>query len=98
MSGKPVLRVGIISDVQAYAYSQDWGMHNCEKAFRILADQKIDVLMNGGDIADGGDSVAPLEYYQEMVKKYFTEKENLPYGFPKGTAANPERNNINNTK
>ena len=74
MSGKPVLRVGIISDVQAYAYSQDWGMHNCEKAFRILADQKIDVLMNGGDIADGGDSVAPLEYYQEMVKKYFTEK------------------------
>ena len=39
-----------------------------------------------------------LEFYHTDNQKYFTEKENLPYGFPKGTAANPERNNINNTR
>ena len=39
-----------------------------------------------------------FEFYHTDNQKYFTEKENLPYGFPKGTAANPERNNINNTR
>ena len=39
----PVLRVGIISDVQGYNYAQDWGMHNLEKALNMLEKMDIDV-------------------------------------------------------
>lgn len=74
LSGNLRLRVGIISDVQGYDFPQDWGMHNCEKAIRILAEKKIDVLLMAGDLADGGDSVAPLQYYQDMLHRYFGEK------------------------
>ncbi len=77
METKPVLRVGIISDVQAYAYSQDWGMHNCEKAFQMLSEMepKIDVLMDGGDISDHGNDIRTLEYYLKMRAKYFGKNE-----------------------
>ena len=39
-----------------------------------------------------------LEFYHTDNQKYFSEKEKSAYGFPKGTAVNPERNNINNTR
>lgn len=70
----PILKVGIISDVQAYAFSQDWGMHNCEKAFRALARKKIDVLVNAGDIADHGNDDLTLRYYCKNVERFFAGK------------------------
>ena len=39
-----------------------------------------------------------LESYYMDNQKYFSEKENYLYGFPKETAVNPERNNIYNTE
>ena len=70
----PVLRVGIISDVQGYAYSQDWGMHNLEKALKMLEKKNIDVLIMAGDLADYGDDAAPIAYYQDRVKEIFRGK------------------------
>ncbi len=69
-----MLKVGIISDVQGYAFPEDWGMHNCEKAIKFLAEKEIDVLLMAGDLADHGDDATPLEYYQEMLKRHFGEK------------------------
>ncbi len=69
-----MLKVGIISDVQGYAFPEDWGMHNCEKAIRKLAEKGIDVLLMAGDLADHGDDTTPLEYYQGILKRYFGEK------------------------
>lgn len=42
-------------------------------------------------------SSGKLEFYYTDNQKYFSETENRLYGFPKGTAGKPERNNINNT-
>jgi len=70
----PVLKVGIISDVQSYAFEQDWGMHNCIKAFEMLAEMDIDVLVNAGDIGDFGEESKAIEYYQKMVEKHFPRK------------------------
>ncbi len=74
MKTEPRLKVGIISDVQGYAFPQDWGMHNCEKALKRLAEKEIDVLLMAGDLADHGDDPSPLEYYQNMLKQCFGEK------------------------
>jgi len=71
---RPVLKVGIISDVQAYAYSQDWGMHNGEKALRMLAEKNIDVLVNAGDIADHGNDNLALKYLVARTREYFAGK------------------------
>ena len=71
---QPVLRVGIISDMQTHACEGDWGMSNTVKAFHMLAEMKIDVLVNGGDIADQGDDPAPLYRYQEHFHACFKEK------------------------
>ena len=40
MSGTPNLKVGILSDVQGYAYKGDWGMHNCENVLKFLAESR----------------------------------------------------------
>lgn len=71
---KPVLRVGIISDVQAYPYSQDWGMHNCEKALWMLAEKNIDVLVNAGDISDHGNDNLTLKFYRRKIEEFFAGK------------------------
>ncbi len=39
-----------------------------------------------------------LEFYHTDNQKYFTDNQNRAYGIPNGTAGNPERNNINNTR
>lgn len=74
MSGKPNLKVGILSDVQGYAYKGDWGMHNCENVLKFLAEKQVDVILMAGDLADGGDDPAPIAYYYDLVKKYFGNK------------------------
>lgn len=66
------MRVGIVSDIQGYPYPGDWGMENLEKAFRVLSAAKINVLMMGGDLCDGGDSHKACAYYKKLMHKYFT--------------------------
>ena len=69
----PNLKVAVISDIQGYAREYDWGMHNTELAFRLLAPKKPDVLVMAGDLTDGWRKDA-FAYYQELVKKYFAGK------------------------
>ena len=49
----PLLRVGIVSDIQALPFPGDWGMHNLDRAFFMLAPKRLDVLVMAGDLADG---------------------------------------------
>ncbi|MBO4632671.1 MAG: metallophosphoesterase [Lentisphaeria bacterium] len=69
----PLLKVAVISDIQGYAEEYDWGMHNTELAFKLLAPKQPDVLMMGGDLADGPRKDA-FEYYQNLVHRYFAGK------------------------
>ena len=62
----PILRVGIVSDSQGYPDPHDWGFHNLERAFEVLAREGIDVLVNAGDIADTPDEIEGLAYVQEL--------------------------------
>jgi len=71
---RPVLRVGIVSDSQGYPYKEDWGFHNLERAFEVLAKKGIDVLVNAGDIVDGPEFTAEgLRYVQGLERKWFGE-------------------------
>lgn len=74
MTQKPILKVGIISDIQGYPYKADWGFYNLEKTLQVLADKNIDILLNAGDIGDNGNDTAAIAYYMELVKKYFPQK------------------------
>jgi ribonucleotide monophosphatase NagD (HAD superfamily) len=73
MTQKPILKVGIISDIQGYPYKADWGFYNLEKTLQVLADKNIDVLLNAGDIGDNGNDTAAIAYYMDLVKKYFPD-------------------------
>ena len=73
MNEKPLLKVAIISDVQGYAEEYDWGMHNTELAFQILAPKQPDVLLMGGDLTDGRRKDA-FAYYRKLVEKHFAGK------------------------
>ena len=67
----PILRVGIVSDSQGYPDPHDWGFHNLERAFEVLAREGIDVLVNAGDIADTPDEIEGLAYVQELERRHF---------------------------
>jgi len=67
---KPVLRIGIVSDNQAYPFDYDWGMDNMDKALAMLAEKKPEVILTAGDIAD--DSTAEtLVCTAKLIKKHF---------------------------
>ena len=55
---RPVLKVGIVGDIQGYPVEYDWGMHNLERAFAMLAPKQPDVLIMDGDLSDQGDPEA----------------------------------------
>jgi len=67
---KPLLKAAVISDIQGYAEEYDWGMHNTELAFQLLAPKKPDVILMGGDLTDGIRKDA-FAYYRKLVGKYF---------------------------
>ena len=73
-SDKPLLKVAIVSDIQGYDYPEDWGMHNLEKAFELLAAKKPDVLINAGDVGDHGDDNTAMLYYMKLFRRHFAEK------------------------
>ncbi len=71
----PVLKVGIISDIQGNEDRRDWGMYNLGLAFDMLAGMKTDVLLVAGDLADHG--VAEVyRIYNELLKEKFGD--NIP--------------------
>lgn len=70
---EPLLKVGILSDIQGYAEEYDWGMHNTELAFQLLVPKQPDVLLMGGDLTDGCRKDA-FAYYRKLVEKYFAGK------------------------
>ncbi|MBO4304986.1 MAG: metallophosphoesterase [Lentisphaeria bacterium] len=67
-----LLRVGIVSDVQMDPRPQDWGERNLEKAFSMLSSMKIDLLLHGGDLANGT-NLAAFEKYSVIKKAVFGE-------------------------
>ena len=70
MNGEiPILKVAVISDVQGYDYPADWGMHNLERAFEVLAPMEPDVIINAGDLGDHGDDNSPTRYYMGLCRK-----------------------------
>ena len=74
-SGKPLLKVAIVSDIQGYDYPEDWGMHNLERAFEILAPFEPDVLLNAGDVGDHGDDDTAMRYYMGLCRRHFGERQ-----------------------
>ncbi len=70
VADKPLLRVGIVSDNQAYAYRNDWGMNNMVQALDMLAGKNIDLLLMVGDISDSGDP-AVFDMHMQIMKEKF---------------------------
>ncbi|MBE6403762.1 MAG: hypothetical protein E7039_08595 [Lentisphaerae bacterium] len=68
---EPILKIGIVSDSQGYDVMEDWGMSNMEKALKMLAPYKPDIIISGGDIADLGAYHGAITLYKELCKKYF---------------------------
>ncbi len=67
---KPLLRVGIVSDNQAYPYPNDWGTDNMSRALDMLAEKNIDTLLMVGDFADCGDP-AVFDTHWRMIEEKF---------------------------
>lgn len=61
----PLLRIAVMSDIQGHPYPEDAGMRNLEKALDIFALQKIDVVVNVGDINDTGRDSHAVAYYKK---------------------------------
>ena len=72
-SPKPLLKAGIISDIQALPSRHDWGMHNFNAALKLLSKKGIDLLISAGDIAENGN---PETYalYWELIAENFPGK------------------------
>lgn len=67
---KKLLKVGIISDIQALPSRHEWGMNNFKNALSLFSEKGADLLVNAGDIAEGGD---PETYalYWELIEEHF---------------------------
>lgn len=74
MSSPSCLRIGVVSDVQAYPYDGDWGLFNLRKALKMLAARRIDVLLMAGDLGDVADAVPGCaEFWRKLVGEAFPE-------------------------
>ena len=70
MAEKPVLKLGVLGDVQGLPSRHDWGMNNLALALDILKEKRIDGLLSLGDIAEGGNP-ATYGLYWEMIEERF---------------------------
>lgn len=64
------MRIGIFSDVQMNMDCNDWGERNLEKAFKMLAPMKIDLLLHVGDLANNT-NLEVFDKYTKIKEKYF---------------------------
>ena len=71
---KPLVKIGVISDVQAYDVREDWGMSNLIKALKILAPLKPEVIINAGDLADSAEFPDVYNIYNQLFAEYFPDK------------------------
>ena len=69
---KPLLKVGIVSDIQALPSEHDWGFHNFRSALKIFREKGIDLLINAGDLAEGGDP-GTYALYWRFIAECFPE-------------------------
>lgn len=90
------LRVAIVSDSQAYPSINDWGMSNLDKAFKLLAPKKPEVLLMAGDLADGT-NYATFDFYKKLLDRHFPGgiihvgcAGNHDYWTPRGVVRDPE--------
>lgn len=70
---EPILRVGVVSDNQAYAFRNDWGMHNMEQALGMLSELDPEVLLLVGDITDSADP-AVFDMTMDIAREKFGSK------------------------
>lgn len=60
----PLLKIAVMSDVQGYPYPEDSGMRNVERALDVFAPLKPDIVLNVGDINDGGCDMDAVHYFK----------------------------------
>ena len=75
---KPILKIGVVSDVQGYADPFDWGMVNLEKAFKMLAPKQPDVILMVGDLADAANTDV-FEMYMRFSNEIFGGKQPIHF-------------------
>ena len=68
---EPILKIVIVSDSQSYDVREDWGMSNMEKALKLLAPKKPEIIIMPGDLADLGEYPEAFTLYKELCKEYF---------------------------
>ena len=68
---EPILKIAIVSDSQSYDVREDWGMSNMEKALKLLAPKKPEIIIMPGDLADLGEYPGAFTLYKELCKEYF---------------------------
>jgi len=75
----PLLRVGIISDIQGLPKRHDWGMRNFARALDQLKQRGIDTLLTVGDIAESGN---PDTYalFWELIEERFGKNSLRHFG------------------
>lgn len=60
----PLLKIAVMSDIQALPSAEDAGMRNLERALDVFAPLKPDVVVNAGDINDTGNDVDAVRRYK----------------------------------
>lgn len=67
----PLLKVGILSDIQYYDQPSDWAYGNLEKALAMLAARQPDVLVIAGDLVESAGHEDEFSSYRPLLKRYF---------------------------
>ena len=75
-AAEPLLKVAVLSDIQHYDQPGDWGYGNLEKAFFMLQNRQIGVLVIAGDLVENANHPGAFKSYRALMKKYF--KNNMP--------------------
>ena len=72
---KPLLKVAILSDMQHYDQSADWGYGNTVKAFDMLKKLVPDVLVIAGDLVENGSHDNAFSSYRKLLRDTFGDRQ-----------------------
>ena len=72
-TASPLLKVGIVSDIQALPSEHDWGFYNFRNALKLFREKGIDLLVNAGDLAEDGNPETYALYWR-FIAEYFPGK------------------------
>ena len=70
MEIKPILKIGVLGDIQGLPARHDWGMSNFARATEILKSRNVNVLLSLGDTAEGGNPDT-YKLYWEILEENF---------------------------